>query len=61
MQRDAWRLLGVNRERYVKSAAEMAALFADLPAALDHAWELSQTLEDPAVIATFLTITSLIA
>jgi error-prone DNA polymerase len=41
----AGRLLGVNRERYVKSAAEMAALFPDLPQALDHAWELSQALD----------------
>src|SRR5213079_1323124 len=41
---DAGRLLGVNRERYVKSAAEMAEIFADLPEALDHAWELSQAL-----------------
>jgi error-prone DNA polymerase len=40
----AGRLLGVNRERYVKSASEMYALFADLPSALDHSWELSQTL-----------------
>jgi error-prone DNA polymerase len=41
----AGRLLGVNRERHVKSAAEMAELFADLPQALDHAWELSQALD----------------
>jgi len=40
----AGRLLGVNRERHVKSAAEMSRLFADLPKAIDHAWELSQTL-----------------
>ena len=42
---NAGRLLGVNRERYIKSAAEMAALFPDLPEALDNAWELSQTLD----------------
>jgi error-prone DNA polymerase len=42
---NAGRLLGINRERYVKSAAEMAQLFADLPQALDNAWELSQTLD----------------
>src|SRR5437588_5888047 len=41
----AGRLLGVNRERHVKGPAEMSRLFADLPRALDHAWELSQTLE----------------
>ena len=41
----AGRLLGVNRERHVKGAAEMSALFRDLPQAIDHAWELSQTLE----------------
>src|SRR6266542_297143 len=41
----AGRLLGVNRERHVKSPAEMMQLFADLPRALDHAWELSQTLD----------------
>ena len=40
----AGRLLGVNRERHIKSAAEMSRLFADLPQAIDHAWELSQTL-----------------
>src|SRR5437588_3506462 len=42
---NAGRLLGINRERYVKSAAEMAHLFPDLPQALDNAWELSQTLD----------------
>jgi error-prone DNA polymerase len=42
---NAGRLLGVNRERYVKSGAEMAALFPDLPEALDNAWELSQALD----------------
>jgi error-prone DNA polymerase len=41
----AGRLLGINRERHVKGPAEMSRLFADLPRALDHAWELSQTLE----------------
>jgi error-prone DNA polymerase len=42
---NAGRLLGVNRERYVKSADEMAALFADLPEALDGAWNLANTLD----------------
>jgi error-prone DNA polymerase len=42
---NAGRLLGVNRERYVKSADEMAALFADLPEALDGAWTLANTLD----------------
>ncbi|HEX2123693.1 MAG TPA: DNA polymerase III subunit alpha, partial [Thermoanaerobaculia bacterium] len=41
----AGRLLGVNRERYVKSAAEMTRLFADLPEAIDGAWELANTLD----------------
>ena len=41
----AGRLLGVNRERHVKSAAEMCALFADLPEAIDGAWELANTLD----------------
>jgi error-prone DNA polymerase len=38
-------LLGVNRERHVKSAAEMTRLFADLPEAVDNAWRLANTLE----------------
>ncbi|MBV8518575.1 MAG: error-prone DNA polymerase [Acidobacteria bacterium] len=41
----AGRLLGVNRERHIKSAAEMTALFADLPEAIDGAWELANTLD----------------
>ncbi|HET7437431.1 MAG TPA: error-prone DNA polymerase [Thermoanaerobaculia bacterium] len=41
----AGRLLGVNRERYVKSAEEMSALFADLPEAIDGAWDLANTLD----------------
>jgi error-prone DNA polymerase len=42
---NAGRLLGANRERHIKSAEEMSALFADLPAAIDHAWELSNALD----------------
>jgi error-prone DNA polymerase len=42
---NAGRLLGINRERHVKDAAEMHALFSDLPQALDNAWELSQRLD----------------
>jgi error-prone DNA polymerase len=38
-------LLGVNRERFIKSAAEMSALFSDLPEAIDGAWELANTLD----------------
>jgi len=38
------RLLGVNRERHIKSAAEMTRLFADLPEAIDGAWALSNQL-----------------
>ena len=41
----AGRLLGINRERFIKSADEMLALFADLPQAVSNAWELSQTLD----------------
>src|SRR5438067_2501094 len=41
----AGRLLGINRERHIKSAAEMCALFKDLPEAIDNAWELSQRLD----------------
>ncbi len=42
---NAGKLLGVNRERHVKSAAEMTRLFADLPEAIDGAWELANTLD----------------
>ncbi|HEX3067689.1 MAG TPA: PHP domain-containing protein, partial [Thermoanaerobaculia bacterium] len=42
---NAGRLLGVNRERFIKGADEMAALFADLPEALDGAWKLANTLD----------------
>jgi len=42
---NAGRLLGINRERHIKSADEMCALFADLPEAVSNAWELSQTLD----------------
>src|SRR5258706_10179993 len=41
----AGQLLGINRERHVKGAADMCALFPDLPQAIDGAWELSHTLE----------------
>jgi len=41
----AGRLLGINRERHIKSGAEMVKLFADLPAAIDGAWELANTLD----------------
>ncbi len=41
----AGRLLGMNRERHVKSAEEMCALFADLPEAIDGAWSLAHTLD----------------
>jgi len=41
----AGRLLGVNRERYIKSADEMCALFKDLPEAIDGAWTLANTLD----------------
>ncbi len=41
----AGKLLGVNRERHIKSAGEMCALFKDLPQAIDNAWELSQRLD----------------
>ncbi|HEX7192395.1 MAG TPA: DNA polymerase III subunit alpha, partial [Thermoanaerobaculia bacterium] len=41
----AGRLLGINRERHIKTAEEMSALFADLPEAIDHAWELANTLD----------------
>jgi len=42
---NAGRLLGVNRERYIKGADEMAALFADLPEALEGAWTLANRLD----------------
>ncbi len=42
---NAGRLLGVNRERHIKSASEMTALFADLPEAIDGAWALANTLD----------------
>jgi error-prone DNA polymerase len=41
----AGRLLGINRERHVKSADEMHALFKDLPAAIDGAWTLANMLD----------------
>ena len=42
---NAGRLLGINAERHVKGAGEMAALFADLPEAIDGAWELANGLD----------------
>jgi len=42
---NAGQLLGINRERHIKGAAEMSALFADLPQALDHTWELARRLD----------------
>ncbi|HYK01661.1 MAG TPA: error-prone DNA polymerase [Thermoanaerobaculia bacterium] len=42
---NAGRLLGINAERHVKGADEMCALFADLPEAIDGAWELASTLD----------------
>jgi error-prone DNA polymerase len=42
---NAGRLLGINRERHIKTADEMSALFADLPEAIDHAWELANALD----------------
>ncbi|HJT17299.1 MAG TPA: error-prone DNA polymerase, partial [Thermoanaerobaculia bacterium] len=42
---NAGRLLGVNRERHIKSAAEMLAIFKDIPEAVSNAWELSQKLD----------------
>ena len=41
----AGRLLSGNSERFVKSPAEMSALFADLPEAIAHTVELSSRLE----------------
>ena len=42
---NAGRLLGINRERHIKGAREMAKLFADLPQALDNAWNLANRLD----------------
>jgi error-prone DNA polymerase len=42
---EAGRLLAAHRERHLKSAGEMARLFADLPEALAASFELSQTLD----------------
>jgi error-prone DNA polymerase len=41
----AGRLLTANREQHLKGAAEMCALFADLPQAIDNAWQLAHTLD----------------
>ncbi len=41
----AGRLLAAHRERHLKSAAEMAELFDDLPEALDQSFDLSQKLD----------------
>ncbi|HET8796595.1 MAG TPA: PHP domain-containing protein, partial [Thermoanaerobaculia bacterium] len=41
----AGRLLGMNRERFIKDAAAMTRLFDDLPEAIDGAWELANTLD----------------
>jgi error-prone DNA polymerase len=41
----AGRKLTAERERHFKSVREMAALFADLPQALDGAWELAGRLD----------------
>lgn len=41
----AGRLLAPNAERYIKSGAEMARLFADLPEAMAHTGEISSRLE----------------
>jgi len=41
----AGRLLAPNAERYVKSGAEMARLFADLPEAIAHTAEISSRLQ----------------
>jgi error-prone DNA polymerase len=38
-------LLAAQRERHFRGAAEMSALFADHPRALDASWELSQRLD----------------
>jgi error-prone DNA polymerase len=42
---NAGRLLGINRQRHIRTAEEMCALFYDLPEAIDNAWELSQRLD----------------
>ncbi len=42
---DAGRLLAAHRERHLKSGAEMAELFADLPVALAGARELAERLD----------------
>ncbi|HEX7418769.1 MAG TPA: error-prone DNA polymerase [Thermoanaerobaculia bacterium] len=42
---NAGSLLGINRERFIKSAEEMGRLFADLPEAIDGAWTLANTLD----------------
>ena len=41
----AGQLLQINRERHIKTAAEMSDLFADLPEALDHSFELGSSLD----------------
>ncbi len=41
----AGRLLSANDERHLKSAAEMSALFRDLPEAIDHTVALAERLE----------------
>ena len=41
----AGRLLGINRQRHIKRADEMYALFKDVPEAVSNAWELSQRLD----------------
>ena len=41
----AGRLLAPNRERHVKSAAEMRDLFADIPEAIEHAIDLGSGLQ----------------
>ncbi len=42
---EAGKLLEAQRERHIKDARAMAELFADLPEALDGAWNLSQRLD----------------
>ncbi|MBK5258904.1 MAG: error-prone DNA polymerase, partial [Thermoanaerobaculia bacterium] len=42
---NAGRLLGINRERHIKSAEEMTRLFRDLPEAIDGAWSLANALD----------------
>ena len=41
---EAGRLLNLNSERYMKTSAEMCALFSDLPAAIANTTELAQRL-----------------